>query len=95
MIKRALIALLLTLLAVSTITSAGFSKSDVTSPNSNIAKIFQQDTNLETQIQLAAYCPKQGEQRAGQNKICYYRCLSGTVAITISAISMCPLSINR
>jgi hypothetical protein len=56
---------------------------------------LQKNTNPQSQIQLAAYCPKQGEQRTGQNKICYYRCLSGTVAITISAFSMCPLSIDR
>lgn len=41
-----------------------------------------------------AYCPKSGEQEDGQNKICYYKCLSGTKAITIGRLQMCPLSIN-
>lgn len=45
-------------------------------------------------LEVAAMCFKQGEQRSGQNKICYYRCLSGTVAITIPALELCPLSID-
>ena len=35
------------------------------------------------------------EQISGMNKICYYSCLTGTVAITISSMQLCPLSINR
>ena len=40
-------------------------------------------------------CFKAGERTDGMNKICYYQCLSGQVAITISAVSLCPLSIRR
>ena len=43
-------------------------------------------------LQLAAGCFKSGEERSGMNKICYYRCTSGTKAITISSTSLCPLS---
>jgi hypothetical protein len=46
-------------------------------------------------LKAAAMCFKQGEQRSGQNKICYYRCLSGTVAITIPALELCPISIEE
>jgi len=35
------------------------------------------------------------EQTSGMNKICYYDCMSGTAAITVSSISLCPLSITR
>jgi len=33
------------------------------------------------------------EQTDGMNKICYYKCVSGMRAITISAVSLCPLSL--
>lgn len=35
-----------------------------------------------------------GERVSGQNKICYYTTIGGTVAITISALEFCPMSIN-
>ncbi len=34
------------------------------------------------------------EQISGMNKICYYSCLGGEVAITIKSTQLCPLSIN-
>lgn len=40
-------------------------------------------------------CFLSGERISGMNKICYYDCVSGTRAITISAISLCPLSLYR
>jgi hypothetical protein len=43
----------------------------------------------------AAMCFKTGERVSGMNKICYYDCLGSTVAITISSIELCPLSINN
>lgn len=46
-------------------------------------------------VDVAVTCFSAGEQEAGMNKICYYDCLGSTVAITISAIGLCPLTINR
>ncbi len=45
--------------------------------------------------QMAAACFLSGEQTSGMNKICYYDCMGSTVAITIGATALCPLSINR
>jgi hypothetical protein len=44
---------------------------------------------------LAETCFFDHEEPAGMNKICYYTSTSGTVAITISAVALCPLTINR
>ncbi len=41
------------------------------------------------------WCFLTGEQTAGMNKICYYNCLGSPAAITIGAVELCPLSINR
>ncbi len=38
-------------------------------------------------------CFLAGEQVSGMNKICYYDCVDGTKAITISSVALCPLSI--
>jgi hypothetical protein len=46
-------------------------------------------------VQVAMTCFKSGEQTSGMNKICYYNCLGSQAAITIPAISLCPLSIDR
>jgi hypothetical protein len=43
----------------------------------------------------AVTCFKSGEQTSGMNKICYYNCMGSTAAITISSVSLCPLSIQR
>ena len=37
-------------------------------------------------------CFKVGERISGFNKICTYSCLGSDVAITISNISLCPIS---
>jgi len=31
----------------------------------------------------------------GQNKTCWYNCVSGPAAVTISAVKLCPLNIRR
>lgn len=40
-------------------------------------------------------CFKTGERVDGMNKICFYKCPSGDAAITISAVELCPLSIEK
>ena len=35
-----------------------------------------------------------GERRGGMNKICYYNYLGSTIAITVSGVSLCPLTIK-
>lgn len=49
----------------------------------------------QTNQQVAVMCFKSGEQQSGMNRICYYNCLGSTVAITIGAIELCPLSIDN
>ena len=44
---------------------------------------------------LAVICFNTGEQTSGSYKICYYKCLNGTVAITVPQLSFCPLNIDR
>jgi hypothetical protein len=46
-------------------------------------------------IKVATMCFKTGEEISGMNKICYYDCLGSAAAITISSVSLCPLTINR
>ena len=56
------------------------------------------DTTQNEQFQgdrLAVICFQAGEQVSGSYKICYYKCLHGTVAITINRLSFCPLTIDR
>lgn len=47
--------------------------------------------------EVAMMCFKTGENApsGSMTKICYYDCLGSPVAITISSVSLCPLSINR
>lgn len=45
-------------------------------------------------LQLAATCPKTGEQISGMNKICFYNCVASMTTITVSAVQLCPLSIQ-
>jgi hypothetical protein len=40
-------------------------------------------------------CFYRSEEVDGRNKICYYDCVSGKAAITISSVSLCALSIKR
>jgi len=44
---------------------------------------------------LAMMCFSTGEQTSGMTKICYYDCLGSPAAITIGAVQLCPLTINR
>jgi len=39
-------------------------------------------------------CFHKGERTSGFNKICYYDCLGDTVALNVSAIQLCPLTIR-
>ncbi len=44
--------------------------------------------------QLAAVtCFRDGEERSGLYKICYYRCPGGRVATTIRAAELCPQTV--
>ena len=45
--------------------------------------------------QVAVMCSKSGEQVSGTNKICYNNRPGSQAAITISAVQLCPLSIDR
>jgi hypothetical protein len=40
-------------------------------------------------------CYGKGEATSGSNKICYYDCLGSAAAITIPAVSLCPLTIQH
>jgi hypothetical protein len=46
-------------------------------------------------MEVAMVCFKTGEETSGLNKICYYNCMGSQAAITISAVSLCPLTIER
>lgn len=54
-----------------------------------------ESTQPNPEERLALMCFKSGEVISGMNKICFYDCLGSTVAITISSVSLCPLTINR
>ena len=43
----------------------------------------------------AELCFFKGERTSGMNTICFYDCISGPAAITISAAQLCPMSITR
>lgn len=49
----------------------------------------------KSSIEIAVTCFKSGEQVSGMNKICYYNCLGSGAAITISSVSLCPLTIKQ
>ena len=38
-------------------------------------------------------CFLTGERVSGMNKICYYECVAGDIAITVSHVALCPLSL--
>jgi hypothetical protein len=48
-----------------------------------------------TALSASETCFSKGEVVDGLNKVCYYSCPSGTAAITISSVKLCPLSIQR
>ena len=51
-------------------------------------------TQTEKGTAYAATGFLKGEKTDGMYKTCYYDCLGGEVAITISAAKLCPLSIS-
>ncbi len=51
--------------------------------------------NKAPETRLAVLCFKSGERTSGFNKIGYYNCMGSTAAITIGAVQLCPLNINR
>lgn len=53
------------------------------------------DSSTTPPVLVAAVCFLTGEQASGMNKICYYNCLGSPAAITVSAVQLCPMSINR
>ena len=55
----------------------------------------QSERPYNPRVRMAMMCFSAGEQQAGFNKICLYDCMGSQVAITINAIQMCPMSINR
>jgi hypothetical protein len=54
-----------------------------------------QPNQREKPLQVAVMCFFKHEYISGMNKICIYDCLGSDTAITISNISLCPMSINR
>lgn len=46
-------------------------------------------------MNASAACFYSHERTSGMNKICYYDCVDGQRAITISAVELCPLSLYR
>ena len=57
----------------------------------------QPAAKISKPIQLAMMCMKTGENSppGSMTKICFYNCLGSEVAITISNVEICPLSIDR
>lgn len=45
--------------------------------------------------QIAEVCFSSGEQISGLNKICYYDCPSGSIAINVKSYELCPLNIDN
>ncbi len=76
----------LALVAFFAMSSAPASTSEASPPHPTPEKKF---------VQVAATCFLKGEQTSGMNKVCYYDCLGSIYAITIGAVELCPLSINR
>ena len=85
------------------LTTAAFIMASVTTVGANTETVAPQynvdklKSYLEGSYQVAANttCFATGEQISGMNKICFYDCLGSAAAITISSISLCPLSIKR
>ena len=60
-----------------------------------IAIVLLGSTVYPTVTAKAVTCFKTGEEISGMNKICYYDCMGSGAAITVSAVSLCPLSIKQ
>jgi hypothetical protein len=64
------------------------------------SQISAQESNTTAETQkhqqyASITCFGKGQEISGMNKICYYDCLGSTAAITISAVELCPLTIQR
>lgn len=46
-------------------------------------------------VEVAELCFSSGERTSGMNKMCFYDCASGQIAITVKATELCPLSVNN
>lgn len=46
-------------------------------------------------VEMAELCFSSGEQESGLNKMCFYDCASGRIAITVKITELCPLSIDN
>lgn len=73
-------------------------------PTRQSSKILHQQTDgsvrdwkepqrLYTQVRETCFLT--GEKTDGMNKICFYDCPSGAAATTVSAASLCPISIRK
>ena len=62
--------------------------------NQTVIKEFK-NFSSNRNIQKVTTCFYKGERTSGMNKICYYDCLGSEAAITISSVSLCPMSINN
>jgi hypothetical protein len=43
---------------------------------------------------FAETCFSSGEQISGMNKICYYKCVSGTKTLNKKSYELCPITAN-
>jgi len=59
------------------------------------SKTAEMQSKPTDEIDVAVACFFDYEQTSGMNKICFYDCMGSSAAITISRVSLCPLSINR
>lgn len=46
-------------------------------------------------VAAAETCFFDREHTEGMNKLCFYKCVSGPAAITVSAVALCPLTLQR
>lgn len=51
--------------------------------------------SVPAQTAHATTCFKKDEYVSGMNKVCIYNCLGSDYAVTQSAVSLCPLTIDR
>ena len=91
-----LIILSVTSIFMLSFNASGTEKNKLTKVSFNQSSIKQfKNFNSNPNIQKVVMCFFKGERTSGMNKICYYDCLGSEAAITISSISLCPLSINN
>ena len=82
-------------LILATAFGAMASNGPVSTPGAPIGTLpLQSPIALADPMRLAMMCLGRGEELSGGDKICYYDCLGSVKALTISAGSLCPLSID-